>query len=76
MKRIIGNRFAVITTIKFPRLSTDCVAVETGREGLWIEQLCIFDYGGTDPAPATTGRTIASPATAGRITAPLSGEPR
>ncbi|MFO0729395.1 MAG: SPFH domain-containing protein [Nitrospiraceae bacterium] len=44
-------------------LTTGCIAIEAGHEGVLIEQPFFFGHGGVDPVPAKTGRVVVAPTT-------------
>ena len=44
-------------------LTSGCVAIEAGHEGVMVEQPFFFGHGGVDPAPSKTGRVWVAPTT-------------
>ena len=44
-------------------LTSGCVAIEAGHEGVMDEQPFFFGHGGVDPAPSKTGRVWVAPTT-------------
>lgn len=44
-------------------VTSGCVAIEAGHEGVMVEQPFFFGHGGVDPAPTKTGRVWVAPTT-------------
>ena len=55
--------WSVLGIMNVMLVTSGCVAIEAGHEGVMVEQPFFFGHGGVDPAPTKTGRVWVAPTT-------------
>jgi len=55
--------WSVLGIMSVMLVTSGCVAIEAGHEGVMVEQPFFFGHGGVDPAPTKTGRVWVAPTT-------------
>ena len=63
MRQGAWSMLGVVGAVGVMLVTSGCVAIEAGHEGVMVEQPFFFGHGGVDPSPTKTGRVWVAPTT-------------